>query len=405
MVASMFVRRLRHAADYSVFLLGPLLARLAGDPGRQILRSLLGRRRRNEELTHEACQAQPWNPRQPLLSVVIPCFNYGAYLLQALRSVKGQTLQDIEVIIVDDGSDERRTLRLLARLQRWTALTLLRQDNAGPGAARNAGAAKARGRYVCCLDADDWLAPDYLEKCVILLEADAGTRVAHSWMQLFGEEERLARTLDLDPELLRYVNHLGVSAVFHREDWLAVGGFTLERNQHEDWDYWVRLACAGVRGRVIAEPLFFYRRHAGSRLAWINRRALRAYRALRQAHPAFFEASDRRRRLVDGYRKRVVFDPLRNLARPGQYHAFPAVTLVHLRRPDDAERCRAGLQQGAASLQLIVEHEAPLPLWLQRQAEIIYRLPALLEPCQWPAFVENFHRTRSIAAVLPEPVS
>ncbi|WP_275627266.1 glycosyltransferase family A protein [Pseudomonas sp. 273] len=402
MSGSLFLRRLCLLGDCLVFLLRPGLVRLAGEPGRRALYALLGRRRSREGLVRQICPARPWSSQRPLLSVVIPCFNYGVYLLRALRSLREQTLQDVEVIVVDDGSDERHTLRLLARLQRWTGLKLLQQDNAGPGAARNAGVAQARGRYVCCLDADDWLAPDYLEKCVVLLEGEAGTRLAHSWMQVCGDEERLVKTRDLDPDLLRYVNHLGISAVFHREDWLTVDGFTRERGLHEDWDYWLRLADAGVRGRVIGEPLFFYRRHAGSRLSLINRRPLRAYRALRRAHLDFFETPARRRRLIESYRQQVVADPFCNLARPEQYREFPAVILVHLRDLDDAERCRLGSRLETFSLQLIVEHEAPVPLWLQRRAEIIYRLPALLEPCQWPAFVANFHATRKVVAVFPE---
>lgn len=396
---------LRQIAQDLAFHLRPWLRDMLGDRARRIFSWLLAGW--EQEPAREQAFACPWPSGYPLVSVVVPCFNYGRYLMQTLRSVRRQTLQAIELIVVDDGSDDLYTLRVLRRLERWAGINIMRQDNAGPGAARNAGISVALGRYICCLDADDLLAPDYLEKCAVVLEADAGTRLVHSWMQLFGSESRLAKTLDLKIDLLRFINHLGASAVFHREDWQAVNGYSTCREQHEDWDFWIRLASIGVRGRVIAEPLFFYRRHSVGRGRLVNGRGLHAYRELRREHPVFFASSGMRRRLKADYRQRVVADPFLNLGASAQYDCSAEVLCLHLRACADAQCCRDELAAilGEApdlSLQVIVEHGEALPSWLQQRAQFIYRLPLLLEQTQWPGFVENFRRTRSVTAFISD---
>lgn len=395
----------RQAAQDLAFHLRPWLRELLGDQARRTLSWLLAGR----ELApvREPASARPWPSNYPLISVIVPCFNYGRYLMQTVRSVRGQTLQAIELIVVDDGSDDLYTLRALRRLERWAGVNIMRQDNAGPGAARNAGISVAVGRYICCLDADDLLASDYLEKCAIVLEADSGTRLVHSWMQLFGDESRLAKTLDLKIDLLRFINHLGASAVFHREDWQAVNGYSICREQHEDWDFWIRLASIGVRGRVIAEPLFFYRRHSAGRVRVVNSRGLQAYRELRREHPAFFASSGMRRRLKADYRQRIVSDPFLNLGAPAQYDCSAQVLCLHLGAFADAQRCHDELaaiirRSPDLPLQVMVEHGEALPDWLQQRAQVIYRLPLLLDQTQWPDFVEYIRRTRRVAAFISD---
>jgi GT2 family glycosyltransferase len=98
----------------------------------------------------------------PAASVIIPAYNRADLLAQAMESVLAQTMADLELIVVDDGSTDN-TPAVLASY--GDKLIALRQDNAGPGAARNAGIARAAGRYVCFLDSDDlwfpWTANSY----------------------------------------------------------------------------------------------------------------------------------------------------------------------------------------------------------------------------------------------------
>lgn len=98
------------------------------------------------------------------ISVIIPVYNIAHHLEQCLDSVAGQTLTDIEIICVDDGSTDSSP-EILARYgARDSRFQIITQANAGPGAARNAGLARANGEYIIFLDSDDWFAPDFLEQ-------------------------------------------------------------------------------------------------------------------------------------------------------------------------------------------------------------------------------------------------
>ena len=105
-----------------------------------------------------------------LISVVIPCYNSGATLAQTVASVRVQTWANLEIIVVDDGSTELNTSKVLAALEN---VTIVKQPNSGLPAARNAGFRKARGEYVLPLDADDWLEPAALAVMIKELKSSA----------------------------------------------------------------------------------------------------------------------------------------------------------------------------------------------------------------------------------------
>lgn len=98
---------------------------------------------------------------RPLVSVVIPAYNTAGYIDRCLQSVTGQTLQDIEIIVVDDGSTDDTAARVEAHAD--PRLVLLRKANGGPSSAKNLGLDRARGEFVLLLDSDDWVEPSYLQ--------------------------------------------------------------------------------------------------------------------------------------------------------------------------------------------------------------------------------------------------
>ena len=100
------------------------------------------------------------------VSVIIPVYNIEAHLEQCLDSVAGQTLTDLEIICVDDGSTDSSPEILARYAAQDTRFQIITQANAGPGAARNTGLARASGEYVIFLDSDDWFEPDFLEQMV-----------------------------------------------------------------------------------------------------------------------------------------------------------------------------------------------------------------------------------------------
>lgn len=200
----------------------------------------------------------------PTVTVVIPCYNMGAFIDEAVDSVLAQTFHAFEILIVDDGSNDPETTSKLDELAA-RGVTMLRTRNRGVAAARNCGVQAARGRYILPLDADDLIEPSYLEKAVILLDQDPETGVVGCDAELFGAASGILRLPDFSRESLLSENLLFASAVFRKSDWQAVGGYcTALRFGWEDWDFWIAMSR---RTKVIRIPetLFKYRIRLNSR--------------------------------------------------------------------------------------------------------------------------------------------
>jgi glycosyltransferase involved in cell wall biosynthesis len=201
----------------------------------------------------------------PKVSVVIACYNLGRYLDEAVDSVLAQTLPDFEIIIVNDGSDDPETNRLLAGYRRPRTRVLTHLENRGLPAARNVGIAHARGEYLCALDADDKLHPDFLRRAAAILDEDPSIAFVSSWLETFGDEEWVWTQYRCDlPALLGECTVNGPSLV-RRSAMLAVGGYDERmREGDEDWDLWITLVERGYRGTILPEVLFYYRRRPDS---------------------------------------------------------------------------------------------------------------------------------------------
>ncbi|WP_347302926.1 glycosyltransferase family 2 protein [Croceibacterium sp. TMG7-5b_MA50] len=131
---------------------------------------------------------------QELVSVIVPAFNAGHFIHRTLQSIVSQTHRAMEIIVVDDGSTDDTA----AQVERWSRsdprIRLVRQDNAGVAAARNAGIAQARGRYVAPVDADDLWAPDKLEQQLTAASgADRTIGLVYGWYVQIDEADRVAR--------------------------------------------------------------------------------------------------------------------------------------------------------------------------------------------------------------------
>jgi GT2 family glycosyltransferase/SAM-dependent methyltransferase len=202
----------------------------------------------------------------PTVSVVIPCFNLGAYLDEAVQSVLAQTRQDLELLVVDDGSDDPVTQHLLASYRR-PRTRIIRTANRGVSAARNTGLEEARGRYVSFLDADDLFEPRFLEATIGRLEGDDSLAFASCWLTAFGAKRFAWEPQRCDLTWLLAEDTVCTAAPVRREALLAVGGFD-ERaalDGYEDWKLAIDLVEQGHRGAIVPERLFRYRIRPGSK--------------------------------------------------------------------------------------------------------------------------------------------
>ncbi len=234
----------------------------------------------------------------PAVSVVIPCFGQAEYLPFAVSSVALQTFTDWEIVVVDDGSpdDTARVAEELISKLPGRRIRLLRRENGGPGAARNAGIATARGRYIVPLDADDALDPTFLEKTIGLLEANPGVSVVGTDGMTFGLKTTPLRAVPLaSPQAVARANSLNYCSPYRREVWEACGGYDEARTLagYEDWDFWVGAKERGFAFAHVAEPIFFYRVKEVS----LYTKALKSDRHLRcrilLKHPSSFSEAER----------------------------------------------------------------------------------------------------------------
>lgn len=212
----------------------------------------------------------------PLVSVVIPCFNYGHFVQAALESVDAQTLKSIEIIVVDGGSTDQATTALLESIKTSKIKIYFRNARYLVGDNRNYGIERSNGKYICCLDADDQLLPTYLEKAVFFAET-YNYDIVYPEVQCFGDSFEVWAPWDTDLRLCAKGATIPTVAIFKREAWERVGGYrdwgVGASHVPEDWDFWLRLLGAGFRVKRIPEPLMLYRVH-GAGLTATNRMRL-----------------------------------------------------------------------------------------------------------------------------------
>lgn len=199
------------------------------------------------------------------VSVIIPAYNQGHYLDQAIQSVLEQTHRNLEVIVVDDGStDDTATV---AQSFADARVRYIYQENCGLSAARNAGLRHASGEFVSFLDSDDQFLPRKLELLLANLadHPEAGLAAGQA-IPIDQAGQRIGEVFDKgmpsESAQLLLGNPLHVGSVLVRRDWQQRAGlFDESLRSYEDWDMWLRLARVGCPMRWVAQPVSLYRFH------------------------------------------------------------------------------------------------------------------------------------------------
>lgn len=201
------------------------------------------------------------------LSVIIPCYNSGKYLQDALDSVAGADnagKYKLEVIIVDDGSTDPLTKDLLAACA--NRYTVIYKENGGPASARNAGIRQASGEFLLFLDSDNRIRKQLIDASIPVLrsrEAD----IVYGKPVFFGdttEPRFITGPFDINRVIIS--NYIDMCCMMRREVWAGIGGFDEDRSilGMEDWDFFIRAHAADYRFRYIDEELYDYRILGGS---------------------------------------------------------------------------------------------------------------------------------------------
>ena len=234
-----------------------------------------------------------------LVSVVIPCYNYGKYVREAVESCLASTFQNLEIIIVDDGSTNPETIAILDNLQ-LPRTRVIRQENKRMSAARNTGFRAARGKYVLTLDADDLIHPTLIEKAFWVLEMRPEIGFVSFWLKHFGDEDWIWKPEKFNFYHLLFANSITTTSLVRKQAWEQSGGYDESMKLgYEDWDFWIRLAKNGWLGYQIPEPLFYYRKHGVSTVDAANKKQLELTQRIRQNHPDLYKrAMQKRLRLI-----------------------------------------------------------------------------------------------------------
>jgi glycosyltransferase involved in cell wall biosynthesis len=200
------------------------------------------------------------------LSVVIPCYNHGQFLVDAVASVERTATERCELVIVNDGSTQPRTLEVL-NILRQAGYCIIDQANGGLAAARNSGISAARGRYILPLDADNRLSPGFIASAIRVLDAEPQIGVVYGDRLDFGARSGRAHVPGFDINALLHSNFIDACAVYRREIWQSCGGYDAEAAVLEDWDFWIAAAKAGWRFCRLSDVTFEYRVRPNSMMA------------------------------------------------------------------------------------------------------------------------------------------
>jgi glycosyltransferase involved in cell wall biosynthesis len=194
------------------------------------------------------------------VSVVIPCFNHGEFLAEAVGSVRSMSRDDIELIVVDDGSTDERTGKEMAGLCAQ-GIKVIRQENKGLAAARNAAIVASRGEYIFPLDADDRLRPGWVDRAIQILDSDPKIGVVYGDAECFGIRSGRWHVGPFDRDRLLYANYIHCSALYRRSVWEQNRGYdgTMPAQGAEDWDFWLGALEHGWRFAYVPEVFFEYR--------------------------------------------------------------------------------------------------------------------------------------------------
>jgi glycosyltransferase involved in cell wall biosynthesis len=228
------------------------------------------------------------------LTVLIPLYNYAHYIEEALESVRAQSLERLDLIVVDDASHDTSLASVLVwagrHAQRFNRLLVLRNKaNSGLGTTRNTGIDAADTPYVLQLDADNRLLPDCAAVCLSAI-CESGAAFAYPPLQQFGDASALMGICPFEPGRLIGGNYIDALALISKEAWAAVGGYNAFRIMGwEDYDFWCRLVEKGLWGCRAGEvPLAYYRVHGQSMLRTITtaqENTPRLIREMKERHP------------------------------------------------------------------------------------------------------------------------
>ena len=224
---------------------------------------------------------------EPLVSIIIPCYNDAHYIHLAIESVFNQPYENFEIIIVDDGSTDIKTLQILKQI-RHSKISIIHQENKGLPGARNTGIGAAKGEYVLPIDADDKITPICLTRSVEILNSMPDVVMVYGNYRTFGDEERFITTGKFNTYRILFSNYFVVCSMYRRSAWEDVGGYTEGMEGFADWEFWIKLIEKGWILEKVEEVLFMYHKHGVSMVSNSHKNYRRIIAHIHSLHPNLY---------------------------------------------------------------------------------------------------------------------
>lgn len=202
----------------------------------------------------------------PLVSIIVPCYNQSQYLDECLESVLNQTYLNWECIIVNDGSLDATGHVTKKWLVKDIRFKYIEKENGGVSTARNVGINNANGEFILPLDADDKIGNTYLTKAIKVFHQNELLKVVYCNAEKFGDENGFWNLPDFSLEKLSTDNIIFCSAVYKKSDWEHIGGYDVNMILGlEDWEFWIALLKNKGEVFKIQDIGFYYRIKKSSR--------------------------------------------------------------------------------------------------------------------------------------------
>jgi len=200
-------------------------------------------------------------------TVIIPCYNDGKYIVEALNSIRNQTLKAEKIIIIDDGSDNE-TKTILKNIKAEN-VEVVCQENKGVCVARNIGVDLAKTDYILNLDADDYFEPTFLEKAVNVLNNNSHIGVVGCYYKILNNDRlnlNIVKPIGGTVKNLLANNNAMNCSLYRKICWSKVSGYDENmKDGYEDWDFWMSILKHNWDMHILKEPLFVYRIKKNSR--------------------------------------------------------------------------------------------------------------------------------------------
>lgn len=197
----------------------------------------------------------------PKISIIIPCYNHGQFLREALASVEQCSDKDLyEIIILNDGSTDKFTIEVLQQLAK-EGYNVINQANEGLGAARNNAIKKAVGKYILPLDSDNKIRPEYIYESIKILDEQPAIAMVYGDSEYFGDKTGRRNTGEFNLQKIMIGNYIDACAVYRKSVWEALNGYDekMPVMGMEDWDFWLNMFLSGYQFQYIPKILFDYR--------------------------------------------------------------------------------------------------------------------------------------------------